>query len=71
MKVVPGFTFMWQSLHRPVVPFMVSGVTAEKLAWNEAWAHSFPWMPATVEGPAWVWQKAQSKALTFTSAWVT
>ena len=38
----PGFTFMWQLLHRPVVLFIRSGLEAVKLWWNRACAHSFP-----------------------------
>jgi len=40
-----------------------------KEAWKRAWAHSAPRTPATVEGPVWVWQVAQSCPATLTSAW--
>src|SRR5512140_196922 len=70
VKPVPGFTFMWQLLQRPVVEFITSGAPVEKLTWSLACAHSLPCTPATVEGPTCVWQKAQSWPLALTSVWV-
>ncbi len=55
-----GLTFMWQSLQRPVLPFITSGFAVVKFAWNAACAHSLPCTPETVETPFCVWQKLQS-----------
>ena len=71
VNVAPGFTFMWQLLHLPVVPFITSGLAEVKFTWNFASAHSLPWMPATVETPAWVWQDLQSRPETLTSVCVS
>jgi hypothetical protein len=70
VKLAAGLTFMWQSLQRPVVPFITSGFADVKLAWNEACAHSLPCTPATVETPFCVWQKLQSRLETLMSACV-
>jgi hypothetical protein len=63
-------TFMWQLLHRPVVPFIRSGFVEVKLAWKVACAHSLPCTPVTLEVPCCVWQKLQSWLVTLMSAWV-
>jgi len=55
-----GLTFIWQLLHRPVLPFITSGFVEVKLMWKLACAHSLPCTPATVETPCCEWQKLQS-----------
>ena len=53
VKAAPGFTFIWQLLQRPVVPFSTRGLAEEtKFAWKLACAHSFPWTPEVVETPS-------------------
>jgi hypothetical protein len=69
-KLAAGLMFMWQLLHRAVVPFITNGFVDVKLAWNLACAHSFPCTPATVETPFCVWQKLQSWVETLASACV-
>src|SRR6266700_495535 len=65
-----GLSARWQLLQRPVVRFMTSDAAAGKLAWNRAWAHSFPATPDAVETPAWLWQKLQSWLVTLMSSWL-
>src|SRR5262249_41072259 len=65
----PGLTFMWQLLHRPVVPSMISGIAPVKFAWKLACAHSAPWIPGVWDGPTCVWQRLHSFEITLMSAW--
>jgi hypothetical protein len=70
VKPAPGLTFMWQLLHRPVVPFITSAVVEVNLAWNRACAHSLPRTLGSIETPCCVWQKLQSWLETLMSACV-
>src|SRR5438105_1230785 len=67
VKPAGGLRFRWQLLQRAVVPLIASGLLAEKLAWNDACAHSCPSMPATFDAPACRWQKLQSYSPTLRS----